>query len=123
MYQRKVDVDMLNAVKSALADVSSVSPSSEKRRRANARNVSQHVHSLQRSTYPHQPYVDTLYLLITCCANLFLAPASRVSTNILFLVVLMFLMSERPIQIIIIIIIIIVIERPDIFRDRNHSIN
>ena len=29
MYQRKVDVDMLNAVKSVLADVSSVSPSSE----------------------------------------------------------------------------------------------
>ena len=29
MYQRKVDVDMLNTVKSVLADVSSVSPSSE----------------------------------------------------------------------------------------------
>ena len=29
MYQRKVDVDMLNAVKSMMADVSSVSPSSE----------------------------------------------------------------------------------------------
>ena len=29
MYQRKVDVDMLNAVKSVLADVSSVGPSSE----------------------------------------------------------------------------------------------
>ena len=29
MYQRKVDVDMLNAVNSVLADVSSVSPSSE----------------------------------------------------------------------------------------------
>ena len=29
MYQCKVDVDMLNAVKSVLADVSSVSPSSE----------------------------------------------------------------------------------------------
>ena len=29
MYQRKVDVDMLNAVKSVLADVSSVSPLSE----------------------------------------------------------------------------------------------
>ena len=29
MYQRKVDVDMLNAVKSMLADVSEVSPSSE----------------------------------------------------------------------------------------------
>ena len=31
MYQRKVDVDMLNAIKSLLADVSSVSPSSEQR--------------------------------------------------------------------------------------------
>ena len=29
MYQRKVNVDMLNAVKSVLADVSSVNPSSE----------------------------------------------------------------------------------------------
>ena len=29
MYQCKVDVDILNAVKSVLADVSSVSPSSE----------------------------------------------------------------------------------------------
>ena len=28
MYQRKVDVDVLNALKSVLADVSSVSPSS-----------------------------------------------------------------------------------------------
>ena len=31
MYQRKVDVDILNAVKSVLAEVSSVSPSSEQR--------------------------------------------------------------------------------------------
>ena len=31
MYQRKVDLDMLNAVKIKLADVSSVSPSSEQR--------------------------------------------------------------------------------------------
>ena len=31
MYQRDVDVDMLNAVKNLLADVSSVSPSSEQR--------------------------------------------------------------------------------------------
>ena len=42
MYQRKVDVDILNAIKSVLADVSSVSASSEQRQRANARNVSQH---------------------------------------------------------------------------------
>ena len=31
MYQRKVDLDMLNAAKSVLADVSSVRPSSEQR--------------------------------------------------------------------------------------------
>ena len=31
MYQRKVDVDMLNAVKSVLADVLSVSPLSEQK--------------------------------------------------------------------------------------------
>ena len=31
MYQPEVDVDMLNAIKSLLADVSSVSPSSEQR--------------------------------------------------------------------------------------------
>ena len=30
MYQRKVDVDMLNAVKSVLADISSISPLSGK---------------------------------------------------------------------------------------------
>ena len=44
MYQRKIGVDMLNAVNSVLADVSSVSPSSEQAslyRRANAQNVSQ----------------------------------------------------------------------------------
>ena len=40
MYQRKVDVDMLNAVKSVLADVSSVSRTLLWRR-ANAQNVSQ----------------------------------------------------------------------------------
>ena len=31
MYQCKVDVDMLNAIKSVLADISSISPSSEQR--------------------------------------------------------------------------------------------
>ena len=31
MYQRKVDLDILNAIKIKLADVSSVSPSSEQR--------------------------------------------------------------------------------------------
>ena len=61
MYQRKVDVDMLNAVKSVLADVSSVSPSSEQNtsdmplllwQRANARNVSSIIlHGLTDSRY------------------------------------------------------------------------
>ena len=36
MYQRKVGVDILNAVKSVLADVSNVSPSSEQRTRGTA---------------------------------------------------------------------------------------
>ena len=40
MYHHEVHVDKLNAVKSVLA-----------------------THSLQRSAYPHQPYVDTLYVL------------------------------------------------------------
>ena len=38
MYQRKADVDMLNAVKSVLADISSVSPSSEQTREKCAGN-------------------------------------------------------------------------------------
>ena len=42
MYQCKVDVDMLNTVKSVLAEVSSVSPSSKQRQRANSRNINQH---------------------------------------------------------------------------------
>ena len=67
IYKHKVDVDVLNAVKSVLADFSSISSSSEQRskeallwRRANARNVT---HSLRRSAYSHQPYVDRLYVL------------------------------------------------------------
>ena len=52
MYQHEVDVDMLNTVKSVLADVLSISPSSEQTYllwwRANARNVSQHtLHGIQ----------------------------------------------------------------------------
>ena len=69
MYQRNVDVDMLNVVKSVLADVSRVSPSSDAKQRcraklwqrANARNISQH--TLPHSAYPRQPYIDTLYVL------------------------------------------------------------
>ena len=61
MYQREVDVDMLNAVKSLLADVSSVRPSSERQALrlfavANARRK-------RRSAYPHQPHVDTFCVL------------------------------------------------------------
>ena len=55
MYQGKVDVDMLNTVKSLLDDISSVSPSSEQKQKP--------THSLRRSAYPHQPHVDTLYVL------------------------------------------------------------
>ena len=53
MYQRKVDVDMLNAVNSALADVSSVSPSSEQRRRAKTRgkpSTGQVIYSVERNS-------------------------------------------------------------------------
>ena len=60
MYQRKIDVNMLNAVKSVLADVSSVSPSSEQRLRVNARNVSQH------TLYGVQHIHINLYTLIHC---------------------------------------------------------
>ena len=49
IYQRKVNVDMLNAVKSVLADVSSVSPSSE-----------------QRGDDGSPIIVDTLYVLPSC---------------------------------------------------------
>ena len=44
MYQRKVDVNMLNAVKSVLADVSSVSSSSDlfALTKVSPHNVSQH---------------------------------------------------------------------------------
>ena len=42
MYQCKVDVDMLNTIKSVLADVSSITPSAEQTQRAHAQNVSQH---------------------------------------------------------------------------------
>ena len=41
MYQRKVDVDMLNVVKSTYSLR----------------------HTLRRSAYPYQPYVDTLHVL------------------------------------------------------------
>ena len=38
MYQRKVDMDMQNAVKSMLADVSSVNPSSEQTKTSSLRD-------------------------------------------------------------------------------------
>ena len=42
---------------------------------------------------------NNLYDIITYYAKLFLAPASRVPANIVFLVLLMFLIFERPIRI------------------------
>ena len=39
MYQRKVGVDVLNAVKSVLADVSSICPSSEQRAKRRAKRA------------------------------------------------------------------------------------
>ena len=67
MYQRKVDVDTLNAVKSVLAEVSSVSSSSEQSfpLTKDQRSKRQPTYSLRRSAYPHQPHVDTLvYVLL-----------------------------------------------------------
>ena len=65
MYQRKVDMDMLNAVKIKLADVSSVSPSSEQSFALTKgyRSKRQPTRTLRRLAYPHQPHVDTLYVL------------------------------------------------------------
>ena len=67
MYQRKVDVDMLSAVKSVLADVSSVSPSSDwsKADKGLTLETSANIVLFMawRSAYPHQPYVDTLHVL------------------------------------------------------------
>ena len=63
VYQRKVDVDMLNVVKSrVLADVSSVSPSSEQKLFCSDEGLTLET-SGRRSAYPHQPYVDTLRVL------------------------------------------------------------
>ena len=56
MYQRKVEVDMLNAVtESVLADVLAKLCSDE-----GLTLERQPTHSLRRSAYSHQPYVDTL---------------------------------------------------------------
>ena len=55
MYQHKVDVDMLNAIKSMLADVSSVSPSS-----GLCLNLTNGKDSCVR--------LRTNFLSITCCA-------------------------------------------------------
>ena len=67
MYQRKVYVDMLNAVESELADVSSAPLRQSKEL---FRDISKGYRSLRRSTYPHQPYVDTLYNSIRVAAIL-----------------------------------------------------
>ena len=66
MYQRKVDVDMLNAIKSVLAHVLSISPSSEQRAESLVTCEDEGLTlktSANTSAYPHQPYVDTLYIL------------------------------------------------------------
>ena len=67
MYQRKVDVDMLEAVRSVLADVSSVSPSSEQRTLKCLKH--QPTHSLRHSAYPHQLYVDTFCYTATTAST------------------------------------------------------
>ena len=57
LYQRKVDVDILNAVRNVLADVSSVSHCSDE-----GVTLETLTHILRRSVYPHQPFVDTVYV-------------------------------------------------------------
>ena len=56
MYQRKVDVDMLNAVKSVLADISSVSP------------LSEHVDDLNHNIFGR---MVTLVSFVLGCSTLF----------------------------------------------------
>ena len=62
MYQREVDVDMLNAVKSVLADVLSISPSSEQSvALTNTLYGVQHIHinlTLIRCTFYRHANVD-----------------------------------------------------------------
>ena len=53
MYQHKVDVDMLSAVKSVLADVFRVLALRQSKDEG-----------LMLKTYSHQPYVDTFYILL-----------------------------------------------------------
>ena len=73
MYQHKVDVDMLNTVKSMLADVSSVSPSSEQTvfalcsdKGLNAQNISQHtLYSIQH-IHINLTLINTLHVLLPC---------------------------------------------------------
>ena len=55
--QRKVDVDTLNTVKHVLAEVSSVSPSSEQLLVINTFITAQIQHN-----YPHEYFVDTIYI-------------------------------------------------------------
>ena len=59
LYQRKVDVGMLNTVKNVLAEASSVSPSSKQLKAGSGIPLTQ---SLRRSVYPHQPFVSTVHV-------------------------------------------------------------
>ena len=59
MYQRKVDVDMFNAVKSdSLSRYLERALCSDE----GEHSIRQPTHSLRRSAYPHKPYVDTFYV-------------------------------------------------------------
>ena len=75
VYQLSVDLmRVIDAIKETIADVSSVSPSSERMRRANTRNISYCLfHSVY---YPHQHSVDTPVCLPLCrCSYLVLLRA------------------------------------------------
>ena len=80
----QVHVEMLNAVKMCL-------------RRSNCSESSKHqpTHSLRRSAYPHQPFVDTVYVAVLRRSSLTLVLTGTRMTVFLLQV---FLKSSFPIQ-------------------------
>ena len=66
MYQPEVDVDMLNAVKSVLADVSSVSPSSEQKKKEQKKKEPRNVSQQTLYDVQHIRINLTLILIVVC---------------------------------------------------------
>ena len=66
VYQRKVDVDMLNAVNSMLANVSSVSPSSEQRANWTGQQpIRQSGRAISQDSGPPKKVLSSAYTQIT----------------------------------------------------------